>query len=163
MSGAGLTRSEAEDFLFREAALLDGWRLEEWADLFTSDGEYLVPSTDQPDGDPTTSLYLIYDDRHRLAERAKRLLKKQAHAEFPRSRLRRIIGNVMTEHAGDGMARVACSFVVYRSRLGKADVYPGHSDYDLVTSDKSAIRIRKKRAVLDLDALRPQGKVSIIL
>jgi len=163
MSDAGLTRAEAEDFLFHEAALLDEWRLEEWASLFTDDGEYLVPSTDQPDGDPATSLYLIYDDRHRLAERAKRLLKKQAHAEFPRSRVRRIIGNVRTESSGADRARVACSFVVYRSRLGKADVFPGHSEYDLVTSNRAAIRIRRKRAVLDVDALRPQGKVSIIV
>jgi p-cumate 2,3-dioxygenase beta subunit len=160
---AGLTRSEAEDFLFHEAALLDQWRLEEWANLFTNDGEYLVPSTDLPDGEPNTSLYLIYDDRHRLAEHAKRLLKKQAHAEFPRSRLRRIVGNLRVKQTGDGTAHVACSFVVYRSRLGKAEVYPGHSEYDLETSDKTSIRIRRKRAILDLDALRPQGKVSIIL
>jgi p-cumate 2,3-dioxygenase beta subunit len=163
MSGAGLTRPEAEDFLFHEAALLDEWKLQERADLFTEDGEYLVPSTDQPDGDPNSSLFLIYDDRHRLAERAKRLLKKQAHSEFPRSRVRRLIGNVRTRDTGDGHAHVACSFVVYRSRLGKVDVYPGHSKYDLDTSDKAAIRIRRKRATLDLDALRPQGKVSIIL
>jgi p-cumate 2,3-dioxygenase beta subunit len=157
------TRSEAEDFLFQEAALLDGWRLTEWADLFTDDGEYLVPSTDQPEADATSSLYLVYDDRHRLQERAKRLLKRQAHAEYPHSRVRRIIGNVMTGEPADGIARVVCSFVVYRSRLGKNDVYPGHSEYDLVVSNKPEIRIRRKKAVLDIDALRPQGKVSIIL
>jgi len=163
VSGASLTRSEAEDFLFREAALLDGWRLNEWANLFTDDGEYLVPSTDLPDADPSSSLYLIYDDRHRLQERAKRLLKRQAHAEFPHSRVRRIIGNVMTGTAENGVARVECSFVVYRSRLGKNDVYPGHSEYDLDVSNKPDIRIRRKKAILDIDALRPQGKVSIIL
>jgi p-cumate 2,3-dioxygenase beta subunit len=158
VSGANLTRSEAEDFLFREAALLDGWRLTEWADLFTEDGEYLVPSTDQPDADPSASLYLVYDDRHRLQERAKRLLKKQAHAEFPHSRVRRIIGNVMTEPGENGTARVLCSFVVYRSRLGKNDVYPGHSEYDLDVSAKPDIRIKRKKAILDVDALGPQGK-----
>ena len=38
-----LSRSDAEDFLIQEAALLDSWKLMEWADLFTEDGEYLVP------------------------------------------------------------------------------------------------------------------------
>ena len=101
-----LARSEAEDFLFKEAALLDAWRLEEWANLFTEDGEYLIPATDAPDGAPGTSLYLVYDDRHRLGERAKRLLKKTAHAEQPRSRTRHMSSNVMVAEAeGAGVAR----------------------------------------------------------
>jgi p-cumate 2,3-dioxygenase beta subunit len=163
MSTDNLSRSEAEDFLYREAALLDSWRLMEWAELFTDDGEYLVPSTDEPDGDPATTLFLIYDDRHRLNERAKRLLKKTAHAEFPHSRTRRIIGNVVVQAPRDTIVPVTCNFVVYRSRLEKSDVYPGHSIYDLVLGGPHGIRIRRKRAVLDTETLRPQGKVSIIL
>lgn len=157
------TRSQIEDFLYREAALLDTWKLMEWADLFTDDGEYLIPSTDLPDGDPANTLFLVYDDRHRLTERAKRLLKKSAHSEFPHSRLRRIIGNVMAEAPSNGVIRVTCSFAVFRSRLQRADIYPGHSVYDLVTGGPSGFRIRRKRAVLDSDDLRDQGKVSIIL
>jgi len=38
-----LSRSDAEDFLIQEAALLDSWKLMEWADLFTEDGEYWCP------------------------------------------------------------------------------------------------------------------------
>src|SRR5260370_12288322 len=93
-----LARSEAEDFLFKEAALLDAWRLEEWANLFTEDGEYLIPATDAPDGAPGTSLYLVYDDRHRLGERAKRLLKKTAHPEQPRSRTPPLTSNALAPH-----------------------------------------------------------------
>jgi p-cumate 2,3-dioxygenase beta subunit len=157
------TRAEVEDFLYREAALLDTWKLMEWADLFTEDGEYLIPSTDLPEGEPANTLFLVYDDRHRLAERAKRLLKKSAHAEFPHSRLRRIIGNVMVEAPENGSIRVTCSFAVFRSRLQRADIYPGHSIYDLVVGGPFGFRIRRKRAVLDSDDLRDQGKVSIIL
>ncbi len=50
-----LTRTEAEEFLFQEAALLDAWKLEEWANLFTDDGEYLIPATDAPEAGPGTS------------------------------------------------------------------------------------------------------------
>ena len=31
------SRADYEDFLYREAALLDEWRLEEWLSLFTPD------------------------------------------------------------------------------------------------------------------------------
>jgi len=157
-----LARSEAEDFLFKEAALLDAWRLEEWANLFTDDGEYLIPATDAPDGAPGTSLYLVYDDRHRLGERAKRLLKKTAHAEQPRSRTRHMSSNVMVAEAEGAVMPVFCNFVVFRSRMEKTDIYPGHAEYRLVRGS-DGLRIRSKKAILDIDVLRPQGKVSIIL
>ncbi|MEA2802024.1 MAG: p-cumate 2,3-dioxygenase subunit beta [Rhodospirillaceae bacterium] len=157
-----LARSEAEDFLFKEAALLDAWRLEEWANLFTADGEYLIPATDAPDGAPGTSLYLVYDDRHRLGERAKRLLKKTAHAEQPRSRTRHMSSNVMVAEAEGAVMPVFCNFVVFRSRMEKTDIYPGHAEYRLMRGP-DGLRIRSKKAILDIDVLRPQGKVSIIL
>jgi p-cumate 2,3-dioxygenase subunit beta len=163
MNAISVSRAWVEDFLYREAALLDSWKLTEWADLFTEDGEYLVPATDLPDGDPGSSLFLIYDDRHRLGERAKRLLKKTAHAEFPHSRLRRIIGNVvLLEHAGNRL-QVTCNFAVFRNRMQHADIFSGHSLYDLVITSDADLRIRRKRAVLDSDDLRAQGKLSIIL
>jgi len=157
-----LSRSDAEDFLIKEAALLDAWKLEEWAELFTEDGEYLVPATDDPDGKPGTSLFLIYDDRHRLGERAKRLLKKTAHAESPHSRTRHMTSNVAVGESSNGTIAVSCNFVVFRSRMEVTNIYPGHAEY-LLVSNGSGLRIRSKKAVLDVDALRPHGKISIIL
>ncbi len=161
-----VTRAEVEDFLFHESELLDTWQLDAWANLFTDDGEYLIPPTDLPDGDPGKHLFLVYDDRHRLGERAKRLGKKAAHAEFPHSRTRHLITNVRVKQAGDGednYINATCNFVVYRSKNGVNDIYPGHSIYRLVAQTDGGFRIRSKRAVLDVDTLRPQGKVSIIL
>ena len=157
-----VSRAEVEDFLFHEADLLDRWALDEWAMLFTDDGEYLVPPTDLPDGDPGKHLFLVYDDRHRLGERAKRLGKKSAHAEFPHSRTRHMISNVRVSQDG-AVVNATCNFVVYRSKQGVNDVYPGHSIYRLVPGAEGGFAIRSKRAVLDVDTLRPQGKVSIIL
>ena len=59
--------------------------------------------------------------------------------------------------------QATCNFVVYRSKNGVNDIYPGHSIYRLVAQADGGFRIRSKRAVLDVDTLRPQGKVSIIL
>lgn len=157
-----ITRPEVEDFLFHEAELLDTWQLNEWSELFTPDATYLVPAMDEPEGAPEDTLYLIYDDRFRLGERAKRLLKKQAHAEHPRSVLRRVISNVRIR-ARQRDLDVACNFVLYRSRGETIDVFPGHSEYALAVTEDGAFRIRTKRAFLDSDTLRTQGKISIIL
>ena len=157
-----LSRSDAEDFLIQEAALLDSWKLMEWADLFTEDGEYLVPATYDPDGKAGKSLVLIYDDRHRLGERAKRLLKPTAHAESPHSRTRHMISNVVTAEGSNGTIPVTCNFVVFRSRMEVTNIYPGHAEY-LLVQEGDGLRIKSKKAVLDVDALRPHGKISIIL
>ena len=162
LKARSVSRAEVEDFLFHEADLLDRWALDDWAQLFTDDGEYLIPPTDLPDGDPGKHLFLVYDDRHRLGERAKRLGKKSAHAEFPHSRTRHLISNVRIAQEA-AVVTVHCSFVVYRSKQGVNDVYPGHSIYRLIVRQEGGFAIRSKRAVLDVDTLRPQGKVSIIL
>src|SRR5262249_11676259 len=157
-----LTRAEAEDFLIQEAALLDAWKLMEWTELFTDDGEYLVPATDDPEGKAGQSLYLIYDDRHRLGERAKRLLKQTAHAEAPRSKTRHMTSNVVVGAGNGPVVPVSCNFVVFRSRMEVTNIYPGHAEY-LLLNEGNGLRIRSKKAVLDVDALRPHGKISIIL
>ena len=158
-----ISRAQVEDFLYAEAALLDGWRLAEWAELFTEDGEYLIPSPDDPEGGAGESLYLVYDDRLRLTERARRLMKKSAHVEFPHSVTRRIVSNVRILECSGNAARVGCNFVAYRSKNERTDVFPGHAEYDLAIGPDGAIRIRRKRVSIDVDSLRAQGKVSIIL
>ena len=64
-----IAREEVEDFLYREAALLDEWRLDEWLALLTDDARYRVPSNDAPAGDPADTLFLIADDIHRIPAR----------------------------------------------------------------------------------------------
>ena len=56
---------DIEQFLFREAQLLDEARFEEWLKLFTDTAWYWVPvSPDQPD--PFEMVSIIYDDRRLL-------------------------------------------------------------------------------------------------
>jgi len=158
----GITRAEVEEFLYEEAALLDAWRLREWLGLLTDDATYEVPSTDTPDGDARTTLFLVADNLERLRSRVNQLLGKTAWAENPRSRTRRLITNVRILDADGDSIRVAANFVVYRMRVEQVDTYVGRYEHTLVLHD-GALRIRHRRAILDLEALRPHGKVSIIL
>jgi p-cumate 2,3-dioxygenase subunit beta len=157
-----ITLVQAQELVWREAALLDDWKTDEWSALFTEDGEYRVPSTDDPDGSPSNSLFLIYDDHVRLVQRGVRLLKRTAHAEYPHSRTTRIVSNVRVSTEEGGTDRIDCTFVVYRSRADKLDVYPGRSIYLVVQVDEKYL-IKRKTAILGLEELRPQGKLSIIL
>jgi len=157
-----VSRQAIEEFLYEEAALLDEWRLEEWLELLTEDATYEVPATDTPDGDSRTTLSLIADDMTRIRSRVQQLLGKSAWAEHPHSRTRRLISNVrIREVAGENMY-VTANFVVYRMRFEQVDTYVGRYEYTLVQRG-GALKIRGRKAILDLEALRPQGKVSIIL
>jgi p-cumate 2,3-dioxygenase beta subunit len=160
--GQGISREQVEDFLYYEAALLDEWRLDKWLELLTEDASYYVPSTDVPDGDPRTTLFLIADDALRLHSRVRQLMGKSAHAETPRSRTRRMISNVRIREVEGETLRVTANFVVYRMRYELVDTYIGRYEYTLVQRD-GGLKIRERRAILDLEALRPHGKVSIIL
>jgi p-cumate 2,3-dioxygenase beta subunit len=157
-----ITRAEIEEFLYEEAALLDAWRLREWLALLTDDATYEVPSTDTPDGDARTTLFLVADDIGRIRSRVNQLLGKTAWAENPRSRTRRLVTNVRILDANGDTVRVAANFVVYRMRVEQVDTYVGRYEHTLVRRD-GVLKIRHRRAILDLEALRPHGKVSIIL
>lgn len=156
-------RADVEEFLYHEAELLDQWKLPEWLALFTDDASYEVPCTDLPaDASSEDSLFYIADDRFRLGERVKRLMKKTAHSEYPHSRTRRMVGNVRIRPQADGTLEVGSVFTTYRTKDGITDLYFGSAIHHLVPQD-DGLRIRSKRCLLDGDGLRPSGRLSIIL
>jgi p-cumate 2,3-dioxygenase beta subunit len=161
LSASLTTRLEVEDFLYREAAILDEWRLDDWLELFDDEAEYIVPATDYPQGTQSDSLVLITDDIFRIRARVTRLNSRRAHREFPTSRTRRMISNVrIVEDRGEDLD-IEANFLIYRIRKD-ANAYVGRYLYTLVRSNGSFL-IRKRRAELDLESLRPHGTVSIIL
>jgi p-cumate 2,3-dioxygenase beta subunit len=154
-------REMVEDFLYQEAALLDQWQLDEWLTLFTADGRYLVPSTDLPDGDPRTDLVFIDDDMVRLRARVERLKSRHGHREYPSSRTRRFITNIIIKRTEDAIV-VTSSFLIYRFRMGESSPYVGWYEHRLQPVD-GELKIRRRKAVLDMEALSEHGAVSIIL
>ena len=157
-----LLEREVEDFIIHEAAVLDEWRLDEWLSFFTDDARYMIPSTDKPGGDPKETLGIINDDMARLRGRVERLKSRHAHREFPWSRTRRFISNVrIKEIAGDEIQANA-SFLVYRIRSGQVDPLIGAYEY-ILRRVEGTLKIASRKAVLDLEALRPHGTLSIIL
>ncbi len=163
MKVEAVTREEVQELMFLEAELLDEWRLKEWLDLFTADGSYFVPATDlPPNASPDTSLFYVADDRFRMEQRVERLLKRTAHAEFPRSKTRHLVSNVRIRSRSTEELEVGAAVLTYRTKMGLTETYIGSYRYRIVlTAD--GLRIREKRCVLDMDGLRPNGRISIIL
>jgi p-cumate 2,3-dioxygenase subunit beta len=158
-----ITREQVEDFLYAEADLLDRWRLDEWLALFDQDrGGYYMPTTDYRDGDPHTDLFLIADDMPKLRSRVKQLLSGLTWAENPRSRTRHIVNNVRILGRDGDILSVTANFVVFRMRFQNIDPYIGTYHYKLIPRD-GGFTILERRVVLDLEALRPHGKVSFIV
>jgi len=155
------TRAEVEDFLYEEAALLDAWKLDEWLALLTDDAYYRVPSNDRPDSEPSGTLFTIADDIARIRSRVARLKDRNAHAEFPPSRTRRLITNVRIVESQP--LRVEANFVVYRYRSNEdARQYVGRYRY-VLRKEGGRLRIAGREAILDAMELASLGAVSFIL
>jgi p-cumate 2,3-dioxygenase beta subunit len=157
-----IRRPEVEDLLYREARLLDEWRLDEWLQLYTDDARYVVPATDTPDGDPDRDLVLIDDDRGRMQSRVDRLNTRRAHREYPHSNTRHMVSNVELGQRGDNTLDVTAAFAVFRFRAERSHYYVGQYRIVLTVVD-GRLRIKSKRVELDLTVLRPNFDVAIIL
>jgi p-cumate 2,3-dioxygenase beta subunit len=164
---SALTRSDVEEFLYREAELLDAWDLDGWLALWASEHtRYVVPCNDTPDGDPSRDLVLIDDDGLRLRMRVERLNSRKAHREYPHSRTNHQVFNVRPGVVVDGPVgpelAVVASFTVWRFRNCRATHYVGRYHYRLIAGPGGP-QIRTKRVVLDMTELRPAGDLAIIL
>jgi p-cumate 2,3-dioxygenase subunit beta len=158
-----VTRAEVEDFLYHEAALLDEWKLKEWEALLTDDATYYVPPNDQLDSDHRNTLFLVADDRERIRQRIIRINDPNCHAEYPRSRTRRMISNVRILGVDGDLVTVAANFVCYRyRRYERIREYVGAYRHILRRSGDS-FRIKERRVLIDAHELGTLGSVSFIL
>jgi p-cumate 2,3-dioxygenase beta subunit len=73
-----------------------------------------------------------------------------------------MISNVRIRRVEGENIYVTANFVIYRMRFEHTDTYVGRYEYTLVQRH-DGLQIRARKAILDLEALRPHGKVSIIL
>src|SRR5579863_9984593 len=87
-------RAAIESFLYEEAELLDSWKLDEWAALFTEDAINEVPALDDPTRDPANSVFLVNDDLPRIQSRVRQLTGTASGSENPRLLRRRFNTNV---------------------------------------------------------------------
>jgi p-cumate 2,3-dioxygenase beta subunit len=158
-----VTRAQVEDFLYHEAALLDEWRLNEWEALLADDATYYVPPNDDLASSHRTTLFIIADDRERIRQRVIRINDPNCHAEYPKSRTRRMISNVRIVSVEDDLVTVTANFVCYRfRRYERIREYVGAYRFVLRRAGDS-FRIKERRVLIDAHELGTLGSVSFIL
>jgi 3-phenylpropionate/cinnamic acid dioxygenase small subunit len=171
MSDQDTIRS-VEQFLYREARLLDERRFHDWLRLFTDDVHYWM--TARANRYPRSSkaiaaldadryaeedagadeLGLFDEDIRTLTARVARLDTGMAWAEDPPSRTRHLITNIEIEPgASDSELTVHCNFIVYRGRgETEQDFYVG-ARQDTLRRVDGAWKIANRRMVLDQNVL----------
>lgn len=161
-SPADVDERDVERLLHREARLLDDWQLTEWLGLMSDQARYRIPSLDAPDSDPDVALFLIDDSYTVMRSRVEQLLGRVAWVENPRSRTRRLITNVEILERQPDSVLAAANFAVWRFQHDATDVYVGRYRHTLVVVD-GVLKFLERRAILDMETLRPHGKLSFIL
>jgi 3-phenylpropionate/cinnamic acid dioxygenase small subunit len=141
-----LTRSEAEDLLYREARLLDDLRHQEWLAMLDENATYWIPCNGEGT-DPNREISLVFDDKHRLTDRIGRLQSGLAHAQNPPSKTKRLVSNVQIENATENTATILSGFILYELRRGKERVFAGRYEHRLHLVD-GTWKIASKKVVL---------------
>ena len=145
-----IDRQQVEQFLYHEAQLMDEHRFDEWLALWTEPALYWVPSN-RDDVDPKREVSLIYDDCVRLQLRIARLKSGFAHAQEPKSRMRRLISNIVVEEAEKGEIVAYSNFLLAELRRGKQDLFAGRTIHRLCAHNGGFKLISKKVLLVNND------------
>jgi 3-phenylpropionate/cinnamic acid dioxygenase small subunit len=143
-------RQQVEYFIYHEADLMDEHRYDEWLALWSDDALYWVPSG-KDDIDPQREISLIYDDRIRLQVRINRLKSGFAHAQEPKSRMRRVVSNIVMHEAENGEIVVTSNFMLAELRRGKQDLFAGRSIHRLRAHNNNFKMVSKKVLLVNND------------
>jgi ethylbenzene dioxygenase subunit beta len=95
----GVDLHALEQFLYREAMLLDEKRWADWLALYTEDCFYWVPSV-VGQKDPVNTISLYAEDRMRLEMRIIRITHPRAFSQDFPTRMSHVVGNVMLDPDG---------------------------------------------------------------
>ena len=139
---------EVELLLFREAGLADANLYDDWLALWTPELLYWVPCNSD-ELDPAKRISLIYDNREQLEDRLFRLGTRTAHAQRPKSRLTRLIANIVPGADYDPATggSVESRFVIHEMRRDAHTTWSGRARHVLARVD-GALRIREKHVWL---------------
>jgi len=156
-----LVLHEVQDFLYREAELLDERRYEAWLELFADDAQYFMPMRrnvphDEPEREFTRAGADVawFDEGKDTLTRRVRQLRTGIHwAEEPLSRICHMVSNVQILHASDSEIGVKSRFLIYRNRVEtETDLLVGKRE-DLLRRVNGGLKIARRTIVLDQSVL----------
>ena len=150
-------RLEVETFLYRQAALLDSRRWQEWIDLFSDDGVYWMPvGPGQRDWLSEPSIFA--EDRLLMEIRMGRLDHPNAWSQAAMWGTNHLISNVVVESADEGGVNVYSRFQMMELRRDEVRHFGGTYRHALVRTP-AGFRIRLQR----VDMMNGQAKYDYVL
>jgi 3-phenylpropionate/cinnamic acid dioxygenase small subunit len=157
---------EIEEFLYREADLLDERRYEEWLALIAEDVRYWMPmrrnvKVGEAEREFTRAgqdINWFDEGKETLTRRVKQILTGMHWAEEPVSRISHMLSNVRLLEVNPSAAEPAevtarCRFLIYRNRVEtETDILVGKRE-DLLRRAGDGWQIARRKIVLDQNVL----------
>ena len=160
---------EIEQFLYREARLLDNRQFHQWLELLAEDVRYWMPmrtsryapisksiaSLDEAQQEPRDltkphELVVMDENLDSLRRRIERLNSGFAWAEDPPSRTRHFISNVELEDTENrNEVKVYSNFIMYRTRGEREEDFYVGSREDILRRSEKGWLIAYRRIILD--------------
>ncbi len=153
MTADGISRATFEEFIIREASLLDARRFRDWMGLFAEDGTYWVPAV--PDQkSPFDQASLFYDDRDLMKTRIDRLEHPRIHVQTPPSRTAHLVGNVAIEDsdAAKGEYVIGSTVIMVEYRDDAQRVFAGRQHHRLRRNGDSFRIVQKRVDLINCDS-----------
>jgi 3-phenylpropionate/cinnamic acid dioxygenase small subunit len=156
-----LVQHEVQEFLYREAELLDERRYEDWLALFTDDARYFMPLRrnvphDEAEREFTregSDVNWFDEGKDTLGRRVQQILTGVHWAEEPPSRICHMVSNVQVLRSTPSEIEVKSRFLVYRNRVEtETDFLVGKRE-DLLRRENGSFKIARRKIVLDQSVL----------
>lgn len=151
---------EAQQFLYREARLLDACRYKDWLALMTEDVHYWMPVIENtlgrgaPHRFGADRLAFFDDDLASLRQRVEKLTSRTAWTENPPTRQCHVISNIEVEATDCDDELKAHSVFVHHRGMGERDEFTlvGRRE-DILRRTADGLRLARRLIVIDQHVL----------
>jgi len=163
-----LLRQDVEEFLYREAELLDSRRFDDWLDMLAEDLDYHMPirrnvkygTHAQAENTRQGSDISWFDeDKWTLRKRVEQIQTGVHWAEEPLSRVCHQVGNVLVGQVrdmadGSREVDVGCRFLIYQNRVEyETHFFVGKRNDVLRRTASGKWELRRREIILDQNVL----------
>ncbi|MFT3760198.1 aromatic-ring-hydroxylating dioxygenase subunit beta [Thauera sp.] len=142
MTSKNTVAANVIDLINLEADLLDHKSYDEWLQLWTDDGLYIVP-VDTQTTDFANAVNFAYDDAEMRHLRTARLMGGESVSSGALDKTVRSVSRFRLLEETETTVRVRCATTINEVRAGRLLSYPGDVEFELVKGEEG-LRIRKK-------------------
>ena len=147
LSGGADLQREVEQFLYRQAELLDGKHWQAWIDCFDDAGVYWMPvAPEQQDWEGSPSIFA--EDKLMMEIRKGRVTHPNAWSQAPQWATNHLVSHVALESANANEIVVRSRFHMMELRRDEIRHFGGSYRHTLVRDSGGALRIRLQRVDL---------------